>query len=116
MLRKISCGLMLIPFAASIIVQYNDPDGVIWMLIYLYPFVVTLVGLKRTDIAFAATGALAFLGVAWWWFPVLEKPFLETEQARESGGLAFSGIWMLILTVAWVIERSRAAKPESKTA
>lgn len=105
---KIANYLMIIMFLISIGVQYNDPDPIIWMLIYAYALLVTFLAYHERYTVLAPIGAIAYFAAAIWWWPRdMQKPFMEIETARESGGLIFCGLWMLVIAIAWLKNRRR---------
>jgi len=93
-----------------IVVQLNDPDGLMWMAIYLVPAVWTAIAaFKRGWLTRAVPRALLLLCIAagmagtfyywprtsrWWSMEV----WYETETAREGMGMM---IVTLVLIVAW---------------
>ena len=101
---------MTLMFAASLIVQINDPDPVPWMLIYgaaalvtgletagrsLRPFIPALIGLAALiwagTIAPRVVGKVPFGSM----FGAFEMQNLGIEESREMYGLVLVGLWML---------------------
>lgn len=105
--------LMLIAFLLSVIVQYNDPDPILWMVIYGIATVICLLAaLGRLNWGIPAVMALATLGgalflaprvigkVAFWEiFESMQMKTIAVEYAREMGGLLIIAVWMVVLTV-----------------
>jgi hypothetical protein len=110
-------------FILFAIVQYNDPDPVLWIPIYLYAaFMSYLVFKKRYIIPALALGAIGYLIGAIYYFPPsvadwinaeetakslqMKMPFVE--EARESMGLGICLIAMCIyLYVAYKERKSQ---------
>ena len=107
-------NLVMLPLLLmSILVQYNDPDGVVWMLIYGYSVVVTVPAIFGVYTAWAIPGTLGYLGGFAALVPTFEHPYLKSELTREGGGLFIAGVWMLCLAIAWYRSPARipAADP-----
>jgi hypothetical protein len=99
-------NLVMLPLLLmSVVVQYNDPDGVVWMLIYGYSLVITLPALFGVYTAWAIPGALGYLGGFAALVPSFESPIMKSELTREGGGLLIAGVWMLCLAIAWYRNR-----------
>jgi hypothetical protein len=103
-------GIMLLMFLFSAVVQFNDPDPVAWMAVYLAAAAVCLVEIRRKTprwlpmalgvIALVWSGSIAYrvrdvpisaLFAEW------EMRNLRVEEAREMYGLAIVGVWMLTI-------------------
>ena len=105
--------LMLIVFLFMVVVQYNDPDTLLWMGIYgIAALICILASLNRLNWGLSALIALTALGWALMIAPQVigEVSFSElfgslymkslvVEQAREMGGLLIVTVWMIVLTV-----------------
>lgn len=119
MLRVVSV-IMFVLLLLCVVVQYNDPDGLVWMLIYGYGTVVTAFAVAKRYTVFAAVGAVGYLAGFFYWLPgiVVENPtHLLTdlqmgergvEEAREAIGLLIAAVWMLVLSIVWYRNRSRS--------
>lgn len=100
-LMIISCG-----------VQYNDPDPWLWIAAYGAAALLTIPPMFGRDTILPAIAGLIF---AVWGALLLREyladpehgPFLETEIAREGGGLLFTFTWMAVLTARWFWLRNR---------
>ena len=118
--------LLLAMFVFSVVVQYNDPDPLVWMTVYglaagacvyayrhpahwLWPG-----GLAVASALWAATIAPRVLGrVAFReLFEAWEMKDLRVEEAREMGGLLIVAAWMLVLFgrafAQWLTQRRAA--------
>lgn len=104
------CVLMLV-FAG---VQLNDPDGPIWMLIYLIPAVwAAIAAFRGSWLSIKLVRALLFLCIvcaiaatlyfwpktAGWW---KTEVWWEVETAREGMGMMIVSI---VLFVAWITSK-----------
>lgn len=99
---KLLCGFMLLIFAISCAVQYNDPDPWLWIATYGAAGVVTALALAGRHTALVIVMGLAYYGWAMYNMPHIDSSeWLTTETSRESGGLMISALWMAVLSVAW---------------
>jgi hypothetical protein len=109
-------------FMFGVIVQYNDPDPLIWMLIYLAPALLCIGSAVQGDVSRWATlgvGVVALLwGLVWskgtsfneyfHMFDYWEMKSAAAEEARETGGLLIIAAWMGVLSgYAWFRKRDR---------
>jgi len=91
-------GAVLFLYAA--IVQYNDPDALPWMAIYLAGAIVSGLSARRPvpSFVYLLVGGIA---LAWslslWPDVIREGEFTATEIERESFGLLLVTIWMGVL-------------------
>ena len=98
------CLLMLLFIA----VQYNDPDGLMWMAIYLVPVVWALLaainpfaigqGLLKTLLLLTIVASLAAMFYYWpktsgWW---KQEVWWEVETAREGMGMMIVSMVLLV--------------------
>jgi len=105
-LNIVLCMLMLV----FIGVQYNDPDGPMWMLIYLVPASWAAVAAFRArwlarplpNALLLSSMALAAYGVVHYWPDAprwwAKEVWYVVETAREGMGMM---IVLLVLAVAW---------------
>jgi hypothetical protein len=101
-----------------VIVQYNDPDALLWMLIYGIPAVWAGLaawrpgGLSRSPPALGALGAcliLALAGMIYMW-PAEFSTWWDVEEVREGMGLMIVTIALLVAALTlWRSRRGRAA-------
>jgi len=118
---RIASIIMFILLLLCIIVQWNDPDGPLWMLIYSYATIVTAFAVARRYSIAAPIGVVLYLIGAIYWMPetMVENPtdlLLDlqmyekgVEEVREDVGLYLCAAWMLVLSIVWW--RGRAAIP-----
>ncbi len=116
--------MMTVVFVLCIAVQYNDPDALLWILIYAFAVVVTAMAAADRYTIFAVIGFAGFVAG----FLYLSPGFLEVdnpmdlftdirmdskgvEVAREAGGLLITALWMLVLSIVWYRRRKDQASP-----
>ncbi len=102
-------ALMMAVFAA---VQYNDPDALFWVAIYLVAAAWAAIGairplafrhrLVRGALMVTLGGALAFVVAFWpqdafWW---RQEVWWESEAAREGMGLMITAAVIVIVTIS----------------
>lgn len=110
---RIIDAILVAMFAFSIIVQFNDPDPVRWILLYAAAAIATLLvmtgrsarllpaAVALVSFVWAATlapgviGRVPFLDM----FGAFEMKNIGIEQSREMYGLLFVAAWMLVLIV-----------------
>ncbi len=98
---RIVAGLMAIVFAGFGIVQYNDPDGVLWAVIYATPALVSLVvALGRVPLGLPALALTFSAGFAYLAPELFQRDWIESEVGRESAGLLIAAIWFFALMIA----------------
>lgn len=109
---KVISIVMALLFITAAIVQYNDPDALLWTLIYGSAAVVTLLFLTEKITSFVTTiGAVAGIVVAIsLGYEAISEGFMFSslgtwqmqniaeEKAREAGGMLFIALWMLVMT------------------
>lgn len=122
-LLKVLNYVMLVAFLMSVAVQYNDPDALVWMLMYgAAAAACALVALGRPHWAVpAVVGAVALV-----WLLTLTPHVLgqvgfgemfesvqmkdpRVELGREAGGLLLIVAWMAVLLFAARRARNPAA-------
>ncbi|MBI2436077.1 MAG: transmembrane 220 family protein [Candidatus Hydrogenedentes bacterium] len=105
-------AVMLILFMTAFSWQFNDPDGVLWLMIYGYAAIITAMAYNRWYTHWAAVGAVGyfagFFTLIQHWDPAV--PWIEIEEVREAFGLLICGAWMLVLTAAW-LRRPKESRP-----
>ena len=113
---NIALLLMMLAFMA---VQYNDPDGLAWMLIYAVPavwaavaaFSNAVLGQRLVNTLLLVSMFAAAVGVLYFWPRTpgwwQQEVWWEVESAREGMGLM---IVLAVLLVAW-LSRPRAKPP-----
>jgi hypothetical protein len=105
--------IFLVLFFLSAVVQYNDPDALLWMLLYgIAALICLLTSFGRLHWGISTLMAVVTLGLALIISPqVIGKvSFVELfvsmemkteviEQAREMGGLLIIATWMIVIAV-----------------
>ncbi|MCC6152926.1 MAG: transmembrane 220 family protein [Candidatus Hydrogenedentes bacterium] len=112
--------IMFILLLLCVAVQYNDPDGWIWALIYAYGAAVTWPAIRGRYTVWALIGAIGYFAGAIYWTPkeMVEHPenlLLDlrmhekgVEEVREDIGLYIAAVWMTVLSVMWWLNRNKA--------
>ena len=111
-------GLLMLLFA---FVQLNDPDAMLWFIIYLIPGVLGVIAgfritlLKNGFAAIAVLTALSLAAVIYYWPKTAEfwriDIWWETETAREGMGMMIVAVVLLVVLYSvW------AARDREKTA
>lgn len=102
-IRKILAGLLTLTFVVFAVVQYNDPDPVVWMICYsiyaLICFSALVRPLNRMWYVFAFFVAIVFAFIQWpeRWEGLGETMFNENvERGREALGLVICGVASLL--------------------
>lgn len=98
MLVRILKIFFILLFLFATAVQYNDPDAWLWMAIYLFPVIITLIAFWRIPVQLPAiVGGLTGLIYAIWIFPGLPPDFINHEEFREAGGLMIVTLWLFYM-------------------
>lgn len=86
----------------AVAVQYNDPDPVPWMAMYLAAAGVSAAG-AMDRLRWEAAAGVAVVALGWAavlaWRVVGKQPLFE-EEGREMLGLVIAGGWSSILAIA----------------
>ena len=114
---SILLGLIMLLFAG---VQYNDPDGPLWVVIYGVPAAWAFLAAFKLPAVRSRTGTLllwltiatAFFGVIYYWPQTpnfwLKDIWWEDEAAREGMGLMI--VLLVLLMVRMVASRGRSPR------
>src|SRR5262245_59979600 len=112
-------------FLLAIVVQYNDPDPLRWMLMYAAAFVMSLLALVRGSAPMAPALALGVIALVWvlYWatnvttlatyghmFDSWEMKSVPVEEARETSGLLIVVAWMVVLAGNAYLQTKRTAR------
>lgn len=90
---------------ASIIVQYNDPDGYVWMVIYGYATIMILNALRlQYNALLLIIGLVGYVGSGVLLLPDNLDGWITNEVARESGGLFVSGFCIAVLIIQMLFQ------------
>jgi uncharacterized membrane protein len=113
-LLKYGNFVMIVAFLFSVIVQYNDPDPLVWMAIYgaamiaciLFAFgkspsflpriILSIAVIWALTIAAQVIGKVGFSEL----FQAFEMKDERVEVGREFGGLLIIVFWMSVLAIA----------------
>ena len=105
-------GFFCVILTLFALAQYNDPDAVLWFLIYAIPAVWAGLATFRPDLltprpptigAYALCLAAAVLGSAYMW-PSLPENWIHVEEEREGLGLII--VATALIVVGWTRWRS----------
>ena len=113
-LLRVANFLMVAAFLFSVVVQYNDPDPIQWMLIYGLAAAACILSLKSrlpwkvpaligvVALVWAATIAPDVIGKTTFaeMFQSFHMINEVVEESREMGGLLIVAFWMAALTLA----------------
>ena len=113
-------GILFLSFAAF---QYNDPDPLIWMTIYLIAAVLSFAaGFGRVSNSVLSVACVLYIaGVIYWWPERFEGVgdsmrdaatgalLVNVEEGRESLGMAICAAAMLILILLSGFGKGREA-------
>lgn len=105
------CALLFLSFAA---VQYNDPDGAVWIAAYLFAGLVSIPPVFGRHTFLPGIGLMVYLVWAIALIGSVGANWIEIEEARESLGLLLAAFWMGILLYIWVRKRSAAKAAQEK--
>ena len=105
--------LMVIVFLASAVIQHNDPDPLIWILIYGLAAALSLVAVSWHR-AWLLSSTLGVIAIVWSialvpnffgqvgfseLFESMTMKSAEVEHTREFGGLLIIATWMAVVTL-----------------
>ena len=116
-------GFLCVVLTLFALVQYNDPDVVLWFLIYAIPAAWAGVAAFRPDLlaprpgtvgAYAACLAAAVLGTLYLW-PSLPANWIHVEEEREGIGLIIVTVALIVVGWAWW-RRVRGSSPSQAIA
>jgi hypothetical protein len=102
-------GLFCVVLGLFAIAQYNDPDALLWFLIYAIPAAWAGVVAFRPDLlasnraaigAFLACLAAAVAGAIYMW-PSLPANWIHIEEEREGLGLIIVMVGLLVAGWTW---------------
>ena len=122
---RIANGVISVLFLYFMVVQYNDPDPLFWIICYGVTVVFTLLAMAGIYIWFTGAVALGYLLGAVYLVPgwgtdtvmLLLEPKMyrpEVELAREAFGLFICAVWMVVLTYVW-LRRHAADEADTET-
>ncbi len=127
-LWTVANALMLLAFVFSVIVQFNDPDPLLWAAIYAAAAVACSLELRRRT-PFTLPAAVAAVALAWAatlaprvigrvpfasMFVEFEMANVAVEESREMYGLLLIALWMIAVAVAARGRRLRVVARRSR--
>lgn len=107
-LNWVMCALFLL----AVVVQWNDPDPLLWVAIYGAALVVSSVVAWRGRIAWTVPAVVAAVAMCWslariiggpaasqysHMFDAWEMKSVSVEEAREATGLLIVAAWMTVI-------------------
>ncbi len=113
---RIVNGVLCVMLALFAIAQYNDPDGMLWFLVYGIPAVWAGIAAFRPDVlaqnrllqgALGVCLAVAVLGSIYMW-PSEISTWWDNEEVREGLGLII--VTVALLVVAYGVWRARRTR------
>jgi Na+/proline symporter len=102
-------GFFCVVLTLFALVQYNDPDALLWFLIYAIPAAWAGFAAFRRDLptarpltiaAYAACLAGAVLGSLYLW-PSLPDNWIHVEEEREGLGMITAALALALVGIAW---------------
>ena len=115
-------GFLCVILTLFALAQYNDPDAVLWFLIYGIPAVWAGVAAFRPDLlaprplslgAYALCLAAAVLLSLYWW-PSLPENWIHVEEEREGLGMIIATA--ALIAVGWTWWQRNRQLPPSRAA
>lgn len=109
---RVASILMAVVFLLALVVQYNDPDPMLWIMLYLAPLVLSIFGATGRYYRSSLGVAALYVVLAIIWSPnwrnvdsnALQPHMVmmddDTERAREVIGLYLAAAWMVVLGIA----------------
>jgi hypothetical protein len=112
---RILNGVMAALFAFAVLVQYNDPDPIRWIMVYGAACVTAAVRAVRGTVPFALVVTVGAIALVWaaaiaiggpglsvygYMFGAWEMKSTSVEEAREASGLLIVGFWMGVLMIS----------------
>jgi Transmembrane family 220, helix len=116
-------GFFCVVLTLFALAQYNDPDAVLWFLIYAIPAAWAGLAAFRPDLlaprpgtlgAYAVCLGAAVLGTLYLW-PSLPANWIHVEEEREGLGLIIATTGLIVVGWAWW-RRVRGWPPTQATA
>lgn len=102
-------ALMTVVFTGFVLVQYNDPDALLWILLYGLAVAASAARvLGRSPVGLPLLVGVYSLAMLWLSPGLLQRDWIDFEEGRESAGLLIAAVWFAVL---FVDKRRRAARP-----
>lgn len=89
-------ALVFIAFAA---LQYNDPDGSLWVALYGFAALVSALFAVGRESKLAIVGLVAYVPAFTILAREIDASWWTSEQAREGLGMLLAALWMIVLIV-----------------
>jgi len=92
--------VMALFFSMCAGLQYNDPDPLLWFLIYIVAIVFSVLAIRvKFFPTMSGVGILIYIGLAIWIGASHSGASINTEEIREIGGVLLCAAWLGFLTV-----------------
>ena len=109
--------IILLAMLASMGVQYNDPDGIVWAIIYGYAAIMAIAAIRgKYNLSMLIIGLIGYLIGAKILLPPDLDNWITNELARESGGLLVSAICLIILIIQAFMAKITLGSDETQSA
>lgn len=111
---RLANAAMLVLFLFWAGFQYNDPDGLLWMVVYTtaaLECVLFMLGRLPRPLAWAFLGLCSIWALVLWIAVIASSEFFFEERGREAMGLMICAIWTVVLLRAPA--RTRTTQPVS---
>ena len=112
-------GCLCVVLGVFALVQYNDPDALVWFLIYAIPATWAGIAAFRPQLLVSKprgrpepmppASAAAIAGSLWWW-PSLPAGWIHIETEREGLGILTVTLALALVGLAWW-QRTRHWQP-----
>lgn len=118
-------GLAMLGFTG---VQYNDPDGLLWMVYYLIPAAWAFLAAFRLDMLRGGTASRllrasvgVWLGLMIFYWPGMpnfwqKEVFMAEETAREGMGMMIAWLVVVVAAVTALVNKPTVGQTLSKAA
>ena len=110
MLRYAATGMAIV-FVVFAAVQYNDPDGLLWVGLYGFAVLASAMSAAGRHSWLPVVGLVVYAPGFVLLAPSIDGGWWHSEQAREGLGLLAASLWMCVLIGQWL--RSRDTGPSS---
>lgn len=102
-------AVAFVVFSVFAALEWDDPDMVVWAMLYGYAAMLALFAALRVKVLLPASlGMIGYALVAWRLFPSgLSQPWIEVDQAREALGLGVCAAWTAFIAITQVVRAGR---------
>jgi hypothetical protein len=98
-------AVAFVVFSVFAALQWNDPDMVVWVMLYGYAAMLALFAALHVQVLLPASlGMIGYSLVAWRLFPAeLTQSWIEIERAREALSLGVCAAWTAFIAITQVV-------------